>query len=48
MWEEFPEAVGTTIYEKYHEAMREHNSVEFESYLPPTSTTSPSRSSPMP
>src|ERR671916_490284 len=23
MWEEFPEAVGTTIYHKYHEAMRE-------------------------
>jgi PAS domain S-box-containing protein len=33
MWEVFPEAVGTTIYEKYHEAMREHKSVEFETYF---------------
>jgi PAS domain S-box-containing protein len=36
MWEEFPEVVGTTIYEKYHEAMREHKSVEFETYFPPS------------
>jgi PAS domain-containing protein len=33
MWEMFPEAVGTTIYDKYNEAMREHKSVEFETYL---------------
>jgi PAS domain-containing protein len=33
MWEMFPEAVGTTIYEKYHEPMREHKSVEFETYF---------------
>jgi HTH-type transcriptional regulator, bacterioopsin transcriptional activator and related proteins len=36
MWEEFPEVVGTTIYEKYHEAMREHKTVEFETYFPPS------------
>jgi HTH-type transcriptional regulator, bacterioopsin transcriptional activator and related proteins len=33
MWEEFPEVVGTTIYEMYHEAMREHKTVEFETYF---------------
>ena len=33
MWEMFPEAVGTTIYEKYHKAMREHETVEFETYF---------------
>ena len=32
MWEMFPEAVGTTIYEKYHKAMREHETVEYETY----------------
>src|SRR5215212_1746232 len=36
MWEEFPEAVGTTIYHKYHEAMRERKTVEFEMYFPPS------------
>src|SRR5919107_174884 len=36
MWEEFPEAVGTTIYHKYHEAMRERKTVEFETYFPPS------------
>jgi len=28
--------VGTTIYEKYHEAMYEHKTVEFETYFPPS------------
>ena len=32
MWEMFPEAVGTTIYEKYHRAMRERETVEYVSY----------------
>src|SRR5919107_6233817 len=36
MWEEFPEAVGTTIYHKYHEAIRERKTVEFETYFPPS------------
>jgi PAS domain S-box-containing protein len=36
MWEVFPEAVGTTIYEKYHEAVRETKTVEFETYFPPS------------
>src|SRR5215208_4818588 len=36
MWEEFPETVCTTIYEKYHEAMREHKTVEFKTYFSPS------------
>src|SRR5215207_8176064 len=36
MWEEFPETVGTTIYQRYHEAMREQKTVEFETYFPPS------------
>src|SRR5918998_1938031 len=36
MWEEFPEAVDTTIYHKYHEAMRERKTVEFETHFPPS------------
>jgi len=34
MWEEFPEAVGSVFYHKYHEAMREQKTVEFEAYYP--------------
>src|SRR3712207_1860501 len=33
VWEVFPEAVGTVFYDKYHEAMREQKSVEFEDYF---------------
>jgi PAS domain S-box-containing protein len=36
MWDMFPEAVGTTIYEKYHQAMCEHKTVEFGTYYPPS------------
>jgi PAS domain S-box-containing protein len=36
MWEMFPEAVGTTIYHKYQEAMRDRKTVEFETYFPPS------------
>jgi PAS domain S-box-containing protein len=36
MWEMFPEAVGTSIYASYHEAMRERKTVEFETYFPPS------------
>jgi hypothetical protein len=34
-WEEFPEAVGTTIYDKYHEAMRGQETVRYETHFPP-------------
>jgi PAS domain S-box-containing protein len=36
IWEIFPEGVGSVYYEKYHEAMREHKTVEFEEYSPVT------------
>lgn len=35
IWEEFPEAVGTTFYDEYHRALREQVSVEFEEWYPP-------------
>ena len=35
-WEVFPDAVGTMVYDKYHEAMRERKPVHFETYYPPT------------
>jgi hypothetical protein len=35
MWEVFPEAVGTTIYDKYHEAMRGQETVRYETHFPP-------------
>src|ERR671915_496234 len=34
IWEIYPEAVGSVFYQKYHEAMREQKTVEFESYSP--------------
>ena len=33
-WEVVPEIVGSTFYQKYHEAMREQKTVEFEAYSP--------------
>jgi PAS domain S-box-containing protein len=36
MWEMFPDIVGTTIYHKYQEAMREQKTVEFETYFSPS------------
>jgi PAS domain S-box-containing protein len=36
LWEVFPDVVGTMVYEKYHEAMREQRFVRFETYYPPT------------
>jgi PAS domain S-box-containing protein len=36
MWEMFPEAVGTELYDRYHEAMREQRPLEFEAYFAPT------------
>jgi PAS domain S-box-containing protein len=37
-WEEFPEAVGTAIYHKYHEAIREQKTIQYETYFPPKDT----------
>jgi PAS domain S-box-containing protein len=36
VWEVFPEAVGSVFYQKYHEAVREQQTVHFEGYLPLT------------
>jgi PAS domain S-box-containing protein len=33
-WEEFPELVGTTLYQELHRALREQEAVEVEAYFP--------------
>ncbi|ADQ66675.1 fused histidine kinase with gaf domain/response regulator receiver [Halogeometricum borinquense DSM 11551] len=38
LWEELPDAVGTTFYEKYHEAMENQEPVSFEEYYEPLDT----------
>ena len=38
VWEEFPEAVGSTFYREYHKALHEQTTVEFEEYYPPLET----------
>ena len=38
IWDEIPEAVGTTFYERYHEAMDSQASVTFESFYQPLET----------
>jgi len=38
IWEEFPEAVGTTFYREYERAVREQVSVTFEDYYAPFDT----------
>jgi PAS domain S-box-containing protein len=38
LWDEFPEAVNSTLYEKYHEAVATGNSVHFEEFYPPHNT----------
>jgi PAS domain S-box-containing protein len=35
VWEEFPEAIGSTFYQEYHRALHEQATVEFEEYYPP-------------
>ncbi|MDQ3253706.1 MAG: PAS domain S-box protein, partial [Acidobacteriota bacterium] len=35
IWEEFPEAVGSTFYEQYHKAAAEQAAVTFEGFYPP-------------
>ncbi|MDP9348035.1 MAG: PAS domain S-box protein, partial [Gemmatimonadota bacterium] len=37
VWEEFPDSVGSTFYERYHEAVRERRTVQFEEFYPPLS-----------
>lgn len=34
MWDEFSDAVSNVFHDKYHEAMREQKSVDFEAYYP--------------
>jgi PAS domain S-box-containing protein len=36
MWELFPDAMGTTIEQRYREAMRERREVQFETYFAPS------------
>jgi PAS domain S-box-containing protein len=36
VWEVFPEQVGSVFHQKYHQAMQEQETVEFEAYLPLT------------
>ena len=38
MWEQFPEAVGSTFYRKYHNAMEMGATAEFEEYYAPLDT----------
>lgn len=38
LWEEIPEAVDTTYYERYHEAMETQEAVSFEEYFDPLDT----------
>ncbi len=38
VWDEFPEAVGTVIYDKFQQAFRESVTVSFEVFFPPLST----------
>ena len=38
VWDEFPEAVGSTFDREYHRAIAEQDSVEFEAYYPPLNT----------
>ena len=38
VWELYPELVGSIYYQKYHEAVREQKTVQFEVYYPPNDT----------
>jgi len=46
LWEEIPEAVDTTFYDKYHEAMATQEPVTFEEYYEPMETWFEVRASP--
>ncbi len=48
IWEEFPEAVGSTFYEKYHLALEQQVSVFFEEVYPPLNTWFEVRAYPVP
>jgi PAS domain S-box-containing protein len=38
VWEEFPEAVGSEVYDQYHDAVEAGESTTFEFYFPPLDT----------
>ena len=38
VWKLYPELVGSIYYQKYHEAVREQKTVQFEVYYPPNDT----------
>lgn len=38
LWDEFPEAVGSVLFEQYRKAVSEQVSVEFEAFYPPLNT----------
>ncbi|HEX4930144.1 MAG TPA: ATP-binding protein, partial [Gaiellaceae bacterium] len=48
VWEEFPEAVGTTFYDEYHRAVREEVPVRFEETYEPLGRTLQVRAYPVP
>ena len=48
IWEEFPEAVGSTFYEQYHLALDKQVSVSFEEFYPPLKTWFEVRAYPVP
>jgi PAS domain S-box-containing protein len=35
LWDEFPEAIGSTFYQEYHRAIAEQVGVQFEAFYPP-------------
>ncbi len=38
LWDEFPEAVGSTFHRRYHEAVERQVAVQFEAFYPPLDT----------
>jgi PAS domain S-box-containing protein len=48
LWEEFPEALGTTFQEMYEAASRENRTVQFEEFYPPLSAWFEVRAYPSP
>lgn len=48
LWDEFPEAVGSTFFREYHRAMAEQVTAEFEEFYPPLNTYFEVRAYPSP
>lgn len=48
IWEEFPEAIGSTFYEQYYQAANKQMSVSFEEFYPPLNTWFEVRAYPVP